>query len=72
MTDETMAVSTSFPVCHASGVPDEPPTPREPPPDRRRRDDDDDDVPATPPTEPQPVPMTDPPAEPGGDRPQIV
>ena len=50
MTDETMVVSTSFALQHASGVPDEPPTPREPPPDRRRRDDDDDDVPATPPT----------------------
>ena len=53
-----------------TGVPDEPPSPEEPtlpPPD-----DDDDDVPATPPTEPAPVPIQDPPSEPGGNRPQIV
>lgn len=52
-----------------TGVPDEPPTPREPPPPRP---DDDEDVPATPPTEPPPVPIQDPPAEPGGNAPQIV
>lgn len=53
----------------ATSVPDEPPTPREPPPES---DDDDDDVPATPPTEPEPVPIQDPPVEPGGNVPQIV
>ena len=73
MTDETLVVSTTLPVYATTGVPDEPPTPIEPPPQRRRRDDDDDDdVPATPPTEPAPVPIQDPPAEPGADRPQIV
>lgn len=75
MTDETIAVSTSFPVHHATGVPDEPPTPREPPPPpvrRRRHEDDDNDVPPTPPTEPDPVPIQEPPVEPGADRPHIV
>ena len=52
-----------------TGVPDEPPTPREPPPPPP---DDDEDVPATPPTEPAPVPIQDPPSEPGGNVPQIV
>ena len=52
-----------------TGVPDEPPTPREPPPPAP---DDDEDVPPTPPTEPTPVPIQDPPSEPGGNRPQIV
>ena len=68
MTDETLAVSTSTFTRHATtGVPDEPPTPRELP----TRTPDDDDVPATPPTEPAPVPVQDPPAEPGVV-PQIV
>ena len=53
-----------------TGVPDEPPTPREPPPPRPR--DDDEDVTPTPPTEPAPVPVQDPPSEPGGNVPQIV
>jgi hypothetical protein len=53
-----------------TGVPDEPPTPREPPPPEP--DEDDDEVPPTPPTEPTPVPIQDPPAEPGGNIPQIV
>ena len=52
-----------------TGVPDEPPTPREPPP---RQPDDDEEVPPTPPTEPTPVPIQDPPSEPGGNSPQIV
>jgi hypothetical protein len=52
-----------------TGVPDEPPTPREPPPPQT---DDDEEVPPTPPTEPTPVPIQDPPAEPGGNAPQIV
>lgn len=61
----------------STGVPMTPPGPTEP-----RRDDEGDeapegeegtvDVPATPPTEPPPVPVEDPPAEPGGNRPQIV
>lgn len=68
MTDETLAVSTSTFTRHATtGVPDEPPTPREIQP----RTPDDDDVPATPPTEPAPVPVQDPPSEPGVV-PQIV
>ncbi len=50
-------------------VPDEPPTPREPPP---LPHDDDEEVPPTPPTEPTPVPIQDPPSEPGGNAPQIV
>ena len=68
MTDETLAVSTSTVTRHATtGVPVEPPTPREMP----TRTPDDDDVPATPPTEPAPVPVQDPPSEPGVV-PQIV
>ena len=68
MTDETMLCSTSVSQRATTGVPDEPPTPIEPP----IPDDDEDDVPATPPTEPSPVPIQDPPAEPGGNVPQIV
>ncbi len=56
-------------IAMATGVPDEPPTPQEPPP---RPHDDEEDVPPTPPTEPAPVPMQDPPSEPGGNTPQIV
>jgi hypothetical protein len=74
MTDETLAVSTMLPSAHATGVPDEPPTPREPPIRRTPDDDadDEDEVPSTPPTEPEPVPVQDPPAEPGRDVPHIV
>lgn len=52
-----------------TGIPDEPPTPIEPP---SLPDDDDDMPPPTPPTEPAPVPIQDPPSEPGGNAPQIV
>ena len=69
MTDSSN-VPRLMPPAHATtGVPDEPPTPREPPP---RPPDDDEEVPATPPTEPPPVPVQEPPAEPGGNAPQIV
>jgi hypothetical protein len=64
-----VTLSDPSPVLMATGVPDEPPTPREPPPPPP---DDDDDVPPTPPTEPTPVPMQDPPSQPGGNSPQIV
>ncbi len=53
-----------------TGVPDEPPGPSDP--RDRDRDHEEDDVPATPPTEPPPVPVQDPPAEPGPTVPQIV
>lgn len=67
MTDVTNA---PHPIVRATtGVPDEPPTPREPP---SRTPDDDEEVPPTPPTEPPPVPVQEPPAEPGGNVPQIV
>jgi hypothetical protein len=75
MTDETLACSTMRTVLHATtDLPDEPPTPREPPIRRTPDDDadDEDEVPSTPPTEPEPVPVQDPPAEPGRDVPHIV
>ena len=72
MLDETIARLSTTDYA-TTGVPDEPPSPREPPSSRVPEDDDEgDDVPATPPTEPPPVPIQDPPAEPGGDSPQIV
>ena len=65
----SQATSTDDISALPTGVPDEPPTPREPPPPQP---DDDEDVPPTPPTEPTPVPIQDPPSEPGGNTPQIV
>jgi hypothetical protein len=70
--DTANASRTAWPVgftLSPTGVPDEPPTPREPPPPQP---DEDDEVPPTPPTEPAPVPIQDPPSEPGGNVPQIV
>jgi hypothetical protein len=43
----------------------------DPPPVDRDRDDDDD-VPETPPTEPSPVPIEEPPSAPGQDGPYVV
>ncbi len=62
--------SGSYDRVATTGVPDEPPGP--PDPRERDRDPDDENVPATPPTEPPPVPVQDPPAEPGPQVPQIV
>ncbi len=74
MTNETIAIAiNTVPVHATTGVPDEPPTPREPPQRTPGRDDDEDEMPPpTPPSEPAPVPMQDPPAEADRNIPQIV
>ena len=50
----------------------EPPLPPAGDPTRKRIPDEDEEAPETPPTEPEPVPVQDPPSEPGRRGPYVV